>query len=430
MKRTLLVWLVVAVAWPATVGAAPSLSRPESEPAAVLEGAVTRVDAAQAKLYVGVDLLRSGDRRQRMQPPQAVALLEGVAGLPLMTLSSTGSRLSLRHLVVGQRVAISVAGPLGDLPFRVLRVVAGTPDLPDPLPTQPAPPSYRWSAKLSRGKVTVPMIFPVLGSVPWHDTFLHRVMGRPHTGQDLVTPKLRPVVACFDGRVVVLAVHPGRRANTVVLVGTNGWEAIYTHLNDDHPGTNDAKGGVRYAFAPGLQTDSRVRMGQLLGYVGDSGQATGPHLHFELRRASDGMVFNAAPSLKMSQKIARPRPAAIGAEPRPGPGQFRLDGYLRSVNPQKQRIYIDVRARVDNHGPLLAVTSPQAAIVRVPEMLEVIGWPGGRAPLSRLVRGQHVSLLLRRTSAGLIADRAIAEWPGLVTGRPMAEAMEKFVGGG
>ena len=66
--------------------------------------------------------------------------------------------------------------------------------------------------------------------------------------------------------------------------GDDGNDYFYIHLNNDTPGTDDGKGGVQYAYAPGLTNGTRVHRGDVIGYVGDSGNAedTVSHLHFEI----------------------------------------------------------------------------------------------------------------------------------------------------
>ncbi len=65
--------------------------------------------------------------------------------------------------------------------------------------------------------------------------------------------------------------------------GDDGNDYFYIHLNNDTPGTDDGQGGVQYAYAPGLTNGSRVHKGDVIAYVGDSGNAEdiGSHLHFE-----------------------------------------------------------------------------------------------------------------------------------------------------
>ncbi len=78
-------------------------------------------------------------------------------------------------------------------------------------------------------------------------------------------------------------------------------------MNNDNPGTNDGKGGGMHAYAADVKEGNRVKRGQLLGWVGDSGHANGiPHLHFEMFNPN-GSVINPYESLKRSNKISSPK---------------------------------------------------------------------------------------------------------------------------
>ena len=101
---------------------------------------------------------------------------------------------------------------------------------------------------------------------------------RDHKGIDLAAPRLTPVLAVRDGVVTRI----NRAGVSVFIRHDDGWSSWYLHLNNDTYLTDDGLGG---GVAPGLEEGDRVVAGQVIGWVGDSGNAepTPPHLHFELR---------------------------------------------------------------------------------------------------------------------------------------------------
>lgn len=94
---------------------------------------------------------------------------------------------------------------------------------------------------------------------------LNRV--RAHKGIDFAAPIGTPVKAAASGRVSFVGVKGGY-GNVVILAHSGGITTLYGHLS---------------RFASGLSPGDRVQQGELLGRVGMSGLATGPHLHYEYR---------------------------------------------------------------------------------------------------------------------------------------------------
>ena len=158
---------------------------------------------------------------------------------------------------------------------------------------------------------------PVLGTVSWSDTYLApRDSGRKHEGQDLLGKKMLKLLSCVDGTVVELRHQAG--GNSLYVKGDDGWYYCYLHINNDDPGTDNGANQFKHAFAPGLAIGSRVLTGDLVGYVGDSGnaEAVGPMLHFEIRMPNakwyNAAAVNAAYSLR-SAAPAKPRPRVADA---------------------------------------------------------------------------------------------------------------------
>ena len=130
------------------------------------------------------------------------------------------------------------------------------------------------------------LVFPQDPQLTWFlDTFGAGRAGHVHIGNDLHAPKGSPVYAIAPGVVTRMAIS-GRAGAYLVIDHGSGWTSWYMHLNNDDPGTDNGRGGFETAFAAGISEGTFVDAGQLIGFVGDSGnaEATVPHTHFELHR--------------------------------------------------------------------------------------------------------------------------------------------------
>jgi len=158
---------------------------------------------------------------------------------------------------------------------------------------------------------TYPITFPVVGDTYYTDTFgACRGTGcsRRHEGIDIMTYGWKgvPIVAAHAGVIMVTSTSVGKACCAIWgLRADDGWETWYIHMNNDTPGTDDGKG---WGFAPGIDVGVRVEAGQLIGWVGDSGNAenVAPHLHFELHRP-DGTPIDPYPSLLAATHVLLPR---------------------------------------------------------------------------------------------------------------------------
>ena len=96
----------------------------------------------------------------------------------------------------------------------------------------------------------------------------HPILGfsRMHQGVDFAAREGAPVLAAEDG-VVTEAGSEGGYGNLIRLRHAGGWATGYAHLS---------------GYAPGIAVGAPVSRGQIIGFVGRTGLATGPHLHFEV----------------------------------------------------------------------------------------------------------------------------------------------------
>jgi murein DD-endopeptidase MepM/ murein hydrolase activator NlpD len=118
----------------------------------------------------------------------------------------------------------------------------------------------------------------------------HPIFGewRNHTGTDYAAAEGTPVRAIGDG-VVIFAGRKGGYGNMIDVRHRNGMVSRYGHMRN---------------FATGIRPGTRVSMGSTIGYVGMTGWATGPHLHFEIR--VDGVAKN--PRLALESRSGEPIP--------------------------------------------------------------------------------------------------------------------------
>jgi murein DD-endopeptidase MepM/ murein hydrolase activator NlpD len=96
----------------------------------------------------------------------------------------------------------------------------------------------------------------------------HPILGysKMHKGVDFGVPTGTPIMAAGDGTIEMAGAN-GAYGNYVRIRHSSGYATAYAHMS---------------RFAQGIHTGKRVGQGQIVGYVGATGRATGPHLHYEI----------------------------------------------------------------------------------------------------------------------------------------------------
>ena len=88
-----------------------------------------------------------------------------------------------------------------------------------------------------------------------------------HNGVDYAAPRGTPIHVSGDGKVIFQG-RKGGYGRVIIVKHGSRYQTVYAHMN---------------GFKRGIHVGSRVRQGQTIGFVGSSGRATGPHLHYEFR---------------------------------------------------------------------------------------------------------------------------------------------------
>lgn len=111
---------------------------------------------------------------------------------------------------------------------------------------------------------------------------------RPHFGVDYAAPTGTPVMSIGDGTVIAKAYQAAGGGNFLKIKHNSVYTTSYMHLS---------------GYAPGIVTGTRVRQGQVIGYVGATGLASGPHLDFRV-------FFNGSPIDPLKVKAPPTEPVA------------------------------------------------------------------------------------------------------------------------
>ncbi len=198
------------------------------------------------------------------------------------------TRVSLRAFQTARKIPVTgivdlrTALHLGVIPGLVTDQPAGTSPGTSPAGTSPGTSTPPSTAPVTTVSIAV---FPVLGPCWFSDTWMSpRAGGRRHEGVDIIARTGQPLYAVVDGTITrQFFDRPGSLGgNALRLTASDGTYFHYAH---------------RSAFGDGIGLDSRVVAGQVIGYVGNTGSSSAPHLHFEYHPGG-GAAVNPFPIVK------------------------------------------------------------------------------------------------------------------------------------
>ena len=153
--------------------------------------------------------------------------------------------------------------------------------------------------------------------------------GKPHKGVDFEATEGTPVYAVTDGKIIPTSFDATGYGNWAKISGVDGFDTIYGHLTS-------------------LAAQGDVKAGQLIGYSGNTGNSTGPHLHFQVEQGGTptdplnylngaGNASGSVSPLKPSLSIAK------------GPGYLALQAGGEGNVPASD---LSFSSKHDSHGPI------------------------------------------------------------------------------
>lgn len=202
--------------------------------------------------------------RHIVEPGQTLFRISLAYGVPVRTLMEANRLASPNAIAAGQRLFVPGASrPIRVEPYRPL-----SPGARDRLEASLSEEGRAMEGIGRRqppvaGRLDAEFAWPITG--PISSPFGPRG-GRLHAGIDIASPYSQEVKAAADGEVIYAAESRGL-GKTVVIRHARDHETVYAHLS------------ILIA-----REGESVRQGQGIGGVGATGNATGPHLHFEIRR--------------------------------------------------------------------------------------------------------------------------------------------------
>jgi hypothetical protein len=260
--------------------------------------------------------------------------------------------------------------------------------------------------------------FPVAGLAWWGDDW-HAPRCCPfahlHQGLDIFAPLGTPLVAAADGYISQKVNSPAASGLGLEITDSRGIQYFYAHLS---------------AFEPGIEVGTRVEIGQVIGYVGASGNARGtiPHLHFE--RQPDGIPAPPKPWVDRWLRIAERKALRLvqetmGEKPNVERLTFRLTRLFDLVDAERSDLN-DAAAEAPQE--LLAVSGlpPAATYEMVRDTADTMAWQidWGEEAIDGITTGiqEYQQEMTEQLLTGILqdpgADATTVPAAGLLPGSP------------